>query len=115
MNFLLPTARLDIVESLRARRFMLYSLLFGGIVALLFAFGLTESREFGIGMLTSTLARSTAVVQGAAFIVWLGMLLYPLATACLGRLTERPGTRLLNAGIMAGVGACRTHGRYRFR
>lgn len=54
MNFLLPTARLDIVESLRARRFMLYSLLFGGIVALLFAFGLTESREFGfIGLVFS--------------------------------------------------------------
>ena len=47
MNALLLTARLDIVESLRARWFMLYSLVFGGIVALLFAFGLTESRVLG--------------------------------------------------------------------
>ncbi|WP_313954189.1 ABC transporter permease subunit [Accumulibacter sp.] len=47
MNPLLLTARLDIVESLRARWFMLYSLVFGGIVALLFAFGLTESRVLG--------------------------------------------------------------------
>ena len=47
MTALLLTARLDIVESLRARWFMLYSLVFGGIVALLFAFGLTESRVLG--------------------------------------------------------------------
>lgn len=47
MNPLLLTARLDIVESLRARWFLLYSLVFGGIVALLFAFGLTESRVLG--------------------------------------------------------------------
>lgn len=47
MNPFLLTARLDIVESLRARWFLLYSLVFGGIVALLFAFGLTESRVLG--------------------------------------------------------------------
>ncbi len=47
MNSLLLTARLDIVESLRARWFLIYSLVFGGIVALLFAFGLTESRVLG--------------------------------------------------------------------
>jgi ABC-2 type transport system permease protein len=41
------TAKLDIVESLRARWFMIYTLVFGGIVALLFAFGLTESRVLG--------------------------------------------------------------------
>jgi ABC-2 type transport system permease protein len=41
------TARLDIVESLRARWFMIYTLVFGGIVVLLFAFGLTESRVLG--------------------------------------------------------------------
>lgn len=39
-----PTARLDIVESLRSRWFAVYTLVFGGIVALLFLFGLTESR-----------------------------------------------------------------------
>jgi ABC-2 type transport system permease protein len=47
MRQLWLTARLDIVESLRARWFMIYSLVFGGIVVLLFAFGLTESRVLG--------------------------------------------------------------------
>ena len=47
MNTLFLTAKLDIVESLRARWFLIYSLVFGGIVALLFAFGLTESRVLG--------------------------------------------------------------------
>ncbi len=47
MKQLWLTARLDIVESLRARWFMIYSVVFGGIVVLLFAFGLTESRVLG--------------------------------------------------------------------
>ncbi len=41
------TARLDIAESLRSRWFSIYTLVFGGIVALLFLFGLTESRVLG--------------------------------------------------------------------
>jgi ABC-2 type transport system permease protein len=40
-------ARLDVSESLRARWFAVYTLVFGGVVALLFAFGLTESRVLG--------------------------------------------------------------------
>ncbi|MEI7611767.1 MAG: ABC transporter permease subunit [Betaproteobacteria bacterium] len=47
MKQLWLTAKLDIVESLRARWFMIYTLVFGGIVVLLFAFGLTESRVLG--------------------------------------------------------------------
>lgn len=47
MKHLWLTARLDIVESLRARWFLIYTIVFGGIVALLFAFGLTESRILG--------------------------------------------------------------------
>jgi ABC-2 type transport system permease protein len=47
MKHLWLTAKLDIVESLRARWFFIYSVVFGGIVALLFAFGLTESRVLG--------------------------------------------------------------------
>lgn len=47
MRQLWLTARLDMVESLRARWFQIYSLVFGGIVALLFLFGLTESRVLG--------------------------------------------------------------------
>jgi ABC-2 type transport system permease protein len=47
MKNLWLTARLDIVESLRARWFLIYSLVFGLIVVFLFAFGLTESRVLG--------------------------------------------------------------------
>lgn len=47
MKQLWLTAKLDIVESLRARWFQIYTLVFGGIVAMLFLFGLTESRVLG--------------------------------------------------------------------
>ena len=47
VNDLLLTARLDISESLRARWFLLYSLVFGGIIASLFIFGLADSRIMG--------------------------------------------------------------------
>lgn len=47
MRQLIQAARLDILESLRARWFLFYSLVFGGIVVLLFVFGLTESRILG--------------------------------------------------------------------
>jgi ABC-2 type transport system permease protein len=47
MHALWLTAKLDIVESLHARWFLIYTLVFGGIVALLFLFGLTESRVLG--------------------------------------------------------------------
>jgi ABC-2 type transport system permease protein len=47
MSAFLRAARLDISESLRARWFLFYSLVFGGIVVLLFVFGLTESRILG--------------------------------------------------------------------
>ena len=47
MKQLWLTAKLDMVESLRARWFQIYTLVFGGIVALLFVFGLTESRVLG--------------------------------------------------------------------
>ena len=47
MKELWLTAKLDIVESLRARWFAIYCLIFGGLVALLFVFGLTESRVLG--------------------------------------------------------------------
>lgn len=47
MKQLFLTAKLDMVESLRARWFQVYTLVFGGIVALLFLFGLTESRVLG--------------------------------------------------------------------
>ncbi len=47
MNHLLLTAWADLIESLRARWFIVYALVFGGIVVLLFAFGLSESRVMG--------------------------------------------------------------------
>jgi len=47
MRAFFRAARLDITESLRARWFAFYALVFGGIVVLLFVFGLTESRILG--------------------------------------------------------------------
>ncbi len=47
MKHLWLTARADIFESLRSRWFLLYTIVFGGIISLLFAFGLTESRIMG--------------------------------------------------------------------
>ncbi|WP_457674171.1 ABC transporter permease [Thiolapillus sp.] len=47
MKHLLLTAAADISESLRSRWFMVYTLVFGGVVVALFASGLTESRIMG--------------------------------------------------------------------
>ena len=44
---LLRVARLDVSEALRSRWFALYSIVFGGLVGLLFVFGLTESQILG--------------------------------------------------------------------
>ncbi len=41
------TAWTDILESLRARWFTVYTLVFGSLVVLLFVLGLTESRVMG--------------------------------------------------------------------
>ncbi len=47
MRSFLLTAHTDILESLRAKWFLAYSLIFGSLAALLFVFGLTESRIMG--------------------------------------------------------------------
>ncbi len=47
MQHLWLTAYVDIIESLRARWFMVYSTVFGGLIVILFAFGLAESRVMG--------------------------------------------------------------------
>ncbi len=47
MNGFWLSTRLDISESLRSRWFLLYGLVFGGIVITLMVFGLTESRVMG--------------------------------------------------------------------
>jgi ABC-2 type transport system permease protein len=47
MKHLWLTAYTDVLESLRAKWFLVYSLVFGGLVVLLFAFGVTESRIMG--------------------------------------------------------------------
>jgi ABC-2 type transport system permease protein len=47
MRHLWLTAYADIVESVRARWFMVYTAVFGGLVVLLFAYGLAESRIMG--------------------------------------------------------------------
>jgi len=47
MKHLWLNAYADIVESLRARWFMVYTAVFGGLVVLLFVYGLAESRIMG--------------------------------------------------------------------
>jgi ABC-2 type transport system permease protein len=47
MKHLWLTAYADIIESLRARWFLVYSTVFGGLIVILFAFGLAESRVMG--------------------------------------------------------------------
>jgi ABC-2 type transport system permease protein len=47
MRHLLLTAAADISESLRSRWFLIYTLVFGGVVVALFVSGLTESRIMG--------------------------------------------------------------------
>ncbi|MCP5442828.1 MAG: ABC transporter permease subunit [Chromatiaceae bacterium] len=47
MKHLWLNAYADIVESLRARWFLVYTAVFGGLVILLFAYGLAESRIMG--------------------------------------------------------------------
>lgn len=47
MKHLFLTAMVDINESLRSRWFLIYSLIFGGIIVALFITGLTESRIMG--------------------------------------------------------------------
>jgi ABC-2 type transport system permease protein len=47
MKHLALTAYTDILESLRARWFLVYTAVFGGLLVLLFLFGVTESRIMG--------------------------------------------------------------------
>ena len=47
MKHLWLTAYTDILESLRAKWFIVYTLVFGGLLVLLFLFGVTESRIMG--------------------------------------------------------------------
>jgi len=55
MKHLILTAMADINESLRSRWFIIYTLIFGGIVVALFITGLTESRVMGFTGLSRTL------------------------------------------------------------
>ena len=55
MKHLMLTALADINESLRSRWFLIYTLIFGGIVVALFITGLTESRVMGFTGLSRTL------------------------------------------------------------
>lgn len=55
MKHLMLTAMADINESLRSRWFMVYTMIFGGIVVALFLTGLTESRVMGFTGLSRAL------------------------------------------------------------
>lgn len=47
MSELLNTIRIDVAETLRARWFLVYALVFGGLVAVLIGLGIAESRVLG--------------------------------------------------------------------
>ena len=55
MKHLMLTVWTDILESLRARWFVVYTAVFGGLIVLLFVFGLTESRIMGFSGLSRML------------------------------------------------------------
>lgn len=55
MKHLFLAARTDISESLRSRWFLVYALVFGGIIVALFMSGLTESRVMGFSGLSRVL------------------------------------------------------------
>jgi len=55
LKSLIYTARLEFTESIRARWFLVYSLVFGAVMVLLLASGLTESRVMGFTGLSRTL------------------------------------------------------------
>jgi len=55
MRHLWLTAFTDILESSRAKWFLVYTLVFGGLVALLLVFGITESRIMGFSGLSRLL------------------------------------------------------------
>ncbi|MEA1888927.1 MAG: ABC transporter permease subunit [Pseudomonadota bacterium] len=55
MKHLLLAAKTDISESLRSRWFMVYTLVFGGLIVALFMSGLTESRVMGFSGLSRVL------------------------------------------------------------
>ncbi len=55
MNHLLLIAYLDLKESIRANWFIIYSLVFGGLIALFFIAGITESQVMGFSGLSRLL------------------------------------------------------------
>jgi len=55
VKYLLLAAKTDISESLRSRWFMVYTLVFGGVIVALFMSGLTESRVMGFSGLSRVL------------------------------------------------------------
>jgi len=55
MNNLILIAYLDLKESIRARWFLVYSLVFGGLIALFFIAGITESQVMGFSGLSRLL------------------------------------------------------------
>ena len=55
MNHLLLVAKLDIKESLRSRWFLVYLLVFGGLMGLFFVTGITDSVVMGFSGLSRLL------------------------------------------------------------
>ena len=65
MRHLILAAKTDISESLRSRWFMVYTLVFGGIIVALFMSGLTESRVMGFSGLSRVLVTYLQITGGS--------------------------------------------------
>jgi len=108
MQNLILTARLDISESLRSRWFLLYSIIFGGLIVVLFLTGVSESRVMGFTGLSRllliyiqmcmailpmfillTTVRSVAGDREAGIFEYLLSLPVPLSAWFWGKLTGR--------------------------
>ena len=70
MKHLWLNAYADIVESVRSRWFMVYTAVFGGLVVLLFAYGVTESRIMGFtGLWEEWTDKETGEIMPSATII----------------------------------------------
>lgn len=123
MSELVHTIRIDVAETLRARWFLVYALVFGGLVAVLIGLGIAESRVLGFTGLSRLLVtfiqlsmailpvfvlistvRSLAGDREAGVLEYMLSLPVPLATWYWGRFLGRFAVVLLPVlAAMAGA------------
>ena len=89
LRHLSMTAWTDILESLRARWFTVYTLVFGSLVVLLFVLGLTESRVMGF----------TGLSRLMLTYIQLSMAILPITRDSVSPRTNSSTTRLPNTRV----------------